>query len=147
MACLADVRDVAHAHLLAGETPCAAGRYLVSARTVSLLQIADLLRPHFPDYPLPRNELPKWLIWLVAPWVGLRRAFVAKNVAYPLTLDHTRSKQLGVSYRPLEQTLVEHFQQLIDDGLLPRRGAKPLSGGGRVRSPLSAATTTDESGW
>lgn len=122
MTCLVDVRDVAHAHVLAAQSPSAAGRYILCAETVSLLQMAHWLRPHFPDYPLPRNEVPKWLTWLVAPWIGLRREFVAKNVALPLALDHTRSKVLGVTYRPLEQTLVDHFQQLIDDGLLkPRR--------------------------
>ena len=127
MACLADVRDVAHAHILAGDTPLAAGRYIIHAGSLSLLQIANVLRSHFPGYPLPRTELPKWLTWLIAPLVGLRRQFVSKNVGYPLCLDNARSRALGVDYRPLEQTLVEHFAQLIEDGLLSRRDARRLS--------------------
>jgi nucleoside-diphosphate-sugar epimerase len=132
-ACLVDVRDVARAHVLAGETLSASGRYIINAACISLLQLAALLRPHFPDYPLPRRELPKWPLWLVAPLIGLRRGFVSKNAGYPLALDHRRSIQLGVSYRPLEETLVEHFQQLIDDGILPQRGRRALTPDARPR--------------
>jgi nucleoside-diphosphate-sugar epimerase len=126
-ACLVDVRDVARAHVLAGETASASGRYIINGACISLLQLATLLRPHFAAYPLPRRELPKWPLWLVAPLIGLRRAFVSRNAGYPLALDHSRSIQLGVSYRSLEETLVEHFQQLIDDGILPQRGRRRLT--------------------
>jgi nucleoside-diphosphate-sugar epimerase len=129
VASLVDVRDVARAHVLAGDTPSASGRYVVNATCSSLLQMAALLRPHFGHYPLPRRELPKWLLWLVAPLIGLSRSFVAKNADYPLAFDHGRSLELGVTYRPLGETLVEHFQQLIDDGILPQRSPRRLLAG------------------
>ena len=86
-------------------------------------------RKPFAHYPLPRRELPTWLVWSIAPLVGLRRAFVARNAGYPLALDHRRSIQLGVSYRPLAQTVVEHFQQLVGDGILPQRSPNRLVAG------------------
>lgn len=119
-----DVRDVAHAHVLAGDTPAANGRHIIAAREMSLLDMARTLATRYPRYPLPRMELPKAAAWLFGPLTAdITRKFVSTNVGWPLRLDNTRSRrELGLTYRPVEQTLTEHFQQLIDDGLLPRRG-------------------------
>lgn len=117
-----DVRDVAQAHILAGFNPASEGRHIVCAGERSLLQLAGALRPKFPQYPLPRKEVPTFLVWLIAPLARLERGFVAKNVGLPLRFDNRRSREkLGLSYRPIDQTVVEHFQQMIDDGLLRRR--------------------------
>jgi hypothetical protein len=48
------------------------------------------------------------------------REFISKNVGLPLKFDNRRSLELGVKYRPVEQTVIEHFRQLVDDGLLKR---------------------------
>lgn len=118
-----DVRDVANAHILAGFNPHAQGRFIVNAGTSSLLQMAQILRQKFPKYPLPKTELPKWLVKLVAPFVaGVSREFISKNVGYSISFDNTRSKEiLGLSYRDLNATLCEHFDQMIKDGLLKSR--------------------------
>lgn len=118
-----DVRDVANAHILAGFKPEAEGRYIVNAATSSLLQMAQILRQKFPSYPLPKKELPKWLVKLVAPIVaGVSREFIDKNVGYSIAFDNTRSKEvLGLTYRDLNDTLWEHFEQMIKDGLLKAR--------------------------
>lgn len=118
-----DVREVAKAHVLAGFSPKAEGRYILSAHTASLLQMATILRTRFPKYPFPTKELPKFLVKLVAPIAaGVSRAFIQKNVGYRLSFDNSRSIELlGVKYRPLIETLCDHFAQMIDDGLLKRR--------------------------
>ncbi|HEX5486355.1 MAG TPA: aldehyde reductase [Limnobacter sp.] len=118
-----DVRDVANAHILAGFNPHAQGRFIVNAGTSSLLQMAQILRQKFPKYPLPKTELPKWLVKLVAPLVaGVSREFISKNVGYSISFDNARSKEiLGLSYRDLNATLWEHFDQMIKDGLLKSR--------------------------
>ena len=120
---LVDVRDVARAHILAGFTPEAQGRYIVCEGTYSLMDMATKLKKQFPKYPLPKMQLPKAIIWLVAPIVaGVTRKFVSQNVGYSIFFDNTRSRQtLGVQYRPIEDTLTQHFQQMIDDGLLKKR--------------------------
>lgn len=120
---IVDVREVATAHILAGLNSSAEGRFILSAHTASLLQMAIILRTRFPQYPLPTKQLPKFLVKLVAPIAaGVSREFVQKNVGYALRFDNSRSKDLlGVRYRPLTETLCDHFQQMIDDGLLKRR--------------------------
>ncbi|PPE73523.1 diaminohydroxyphosphoribosylaminopyrimidine deaminase [Solimonas fluminis] len=117
-----DVRDVAQAHILAGYNPAAEGRHIVCAGERSLLQLGTVLRGKFPQYPFPRKETPTFLVWLVAPLARLQRSFVRQNVGLPLRIDNRRSREkLGLSYRPIDQTVVEHFQQMIDDGLMRRR--------------------------
>ncbi len=120
---LVDVRDVARAHIRAGLTPAAQGRYIVSEGTYSLMDMAEKLKTHFPKYPLPKLQLPKLVIWLVAPIAaGISRKFIKRNVGYSIFFDNSRSRQtLGVEYRPIEATLQQHFQQMIDDGLLKKR--------------------------
>jgi len=113
-----DVRDVATAHFLAGFTPTAAGRHIVSGHNTSFMQMAATLRPRFGDqFPLPRKEVPKWLIWLFGPMINktLTRKYVARNIGHPWRADNSKSRQsLGVTYRPLEETMNETFQQLAD---------------------------------
>ena len=119
-----DVREVARAHLLAAFTPDAHGRYILSARELTMLQIGRILRRHFGwSYPFPLMQAPKFVVWAVGPLMGpVTREFVARNVNHPLRIDNARSrKELGVQYRPVEETFVEHFQQVIDDGLLKKR--------------------------
>jgi nucleoside-diphosphate-sugar epimerase len=121
---LVDVRDTAQAHIRAGFTPEAHGRYIATAETRSLLQIGTILRRSFgARLSFPRFEAPKPLVKLLAPTAGLTREFVEQNVGYPLAFDNSRTRrELAVDFRPVEQSIVEHFQQMIDDGLV--RGAK-----------------------
>lgn len=116
-----DVRDVAAAHIRAALLPQAKHRYIVVADSLRLLEIARLLRPD--DYGLenrlPYFEVPKPLIWLLAPFVGMQRSFVARNVNFPLYFNNHRSRQeLGLTYMPVETTLNDHCCQIISDGLL-----------------------------
>jgi nucleoside-diphosphate-sugar epimerase len=119
---VADVRDVADAHLRAGFTPEASGRYIVNADVLTLLQIGKVLRRRFGEfYAFPRTPVPKFVVRTVAPVLGYTRKFIDRNVGYPLKFDNTRSKtELGLSYRPLEDTVAEHFQQMLDDGVVKR---------------------------
>ncbi|WP_348762557.1 NAD-dependent epimerase/dehydratase family protein [uncultured Salinisphaera sp.] len=112
-----DVRDVAEAHRRAGLQDDVSGRHICSNRTVSLLEIGQILRAEFgARYPFPTRTLPKPLIWLVGPFSGLPRAFVSRNVGYPLAFDNRRIRQtLGMTFRPVEQTLCDHFRQMQAD--------------------------------
>lgn len=115
-----DVRDVARAHIAAGFTPEAKGRYLTNSESLSMLQISKALRGAFgyrPSFPL--IEAPKSAVKLVAPLAGQTRQFIQKNVGYPLRFDNSRTvRELGVTFRPARESVVEHFQQMIDDGLV-----------------------------
>ena len=115
-----DVRDVARAHIAAGFAPEAHGRYITSSETMSMLDISHALREKFgwrPSFPL--IEAPKAAIWAAAPVAGLTRKFVKLNVGYPLRFDNSRAvKELGITFRPGAESVVEHFQQMIDDGMV-----------------------------
>lgn len=114
-----DVRDVALAHVRAAFRAEASGRYLLVNTSISFLDMANRLRELFPDYPLPRKEVPRWLFWLIAPLAGFTRRYVARNVGIDLNFDNRRSREeLGIEYRDLTQTLVEQCQQAIDRGLV-----------------------------
>ena len=88
----------------------------------TLLDLAKMLRKHFGDnYPFARRQVPKFLFWLIAPMQGYTRKFVSKNIGIRIKIDNSYSKKdLGMSYIPIEQTVKEHFQQILDDGLLKK---------------------------
>lgn len=117
-----DVRDVARAHIEAAFRPDAEGRHIISNGEPSLLEVAEILKGHFgKKYRFPIFELPKkmvkWFGKIIDPTATSK--FVQQNVGHPLRFDNSRSKErLEIQYHPLEQTFVEHFQQLVDDGLI-----------------------------
>ncbi|MGH3459175.1 SDR family oxidoreductase [Aeromicrobium sp.] len=118
-----DVRDVALAHIKAGFTPAAAGRHICVNRSMTFMDVGRVLRRQFGGrYLFPRLEAPKAMIWLAAPIGGVTRKYVATNVGYPLRFDTSKSRtELGMEFRPTETTIVEHFEQLIDDGIVRDR--------------------------
>ncbi|MDX2469275.1 MAG: NAD-dependent epimerase/dehydratase family protein [SAR324 cluster bacterium] len=113
-----DVRDVAEAHYKAGFTASAKGRHLVSAKSITLLEMAKILDDHFGDaYPFPKKELPKFMVWLVGPFVGMPRKMVSRNIGYPWKVDNSKAKkELGIEFKQPEEYVVSFFQQLIDSG-------------------------------
>jgi len=115
-----DVRDLAEAHFRAAVTPSAKGRHITSGHNTAFPEMANVLRQHFGDaFPFPKKNLPKWLVWVVGPILdaGLTRKMVNLNVNYPWRADNSKSvRELGMTYRPLEESLVDFFQQMIDSG-------------------------------
>lgn len=111
-----DVRDVAHAHFLAAYTESAKGRYITSKESIKFLDLGDMLRENFgAKYPLPKKNLPKWVLWLMGPLGGMSRKEVSRNIGHPWIANNSKGKQeLGMTYRPLDIAINEMFQQLID---------------------------------
>lgn len=117
-----DVRDIAQAHINAGFTPEAKGRHILSGTHKTFLQLAQMLEPKYgKDYPLPKKELPKFLVWLIGPTQGIKRKMVSNNFGYLWLVDNSKSKkELGINYIPIEQTMKEFFQQMIDHGVFKK---------------------------
>ena len=108
-----DVRDVALAHVRAGEESSASGRYIVATEQASSLrEVANMVRPvHLHPLLLPRSDVPKVLVWLFGPMFGLPRVWVGKNAGLGYSVDNSRSKkELGIRYRPVEEAVREHYQ-------------------------------------
>lgn len=120
-----DVRDLAEAHLAAAFTPEARGRYVISGHDASFMALAEALVPRFGDkFALPRRTLPKWLVWLAAPFAdkALTRAMISRNVGYPWHGDNRKSvRELGMQYRSLEETMNDFFAQLVASGAVQAR--------------------------
>lgn len=115
-----DVRDLAEAHLKAAFLPEAEGRHIISAHNSDFLKMAQILHDHFgKDYPIPNKPMPKWLVWLIGPLVSrnLSRKYISRNVNVDWKADNSKSTEvLGMSYRPLETTMIDMFKFMIERG-------------------------------
>ena len=116
-----DVRDVAEAHVRAIFSSEVHGRYLIVSESKSLLEIGksiDIAHFWLPD-KLPKKQLPKWFIWLIAPFIGMDRVYVSKNVWFPIWFNTKRSREiLWIKYIPVKTTLHDHLDQLKRDNLI-----------------------------
>ncbi len=117
-----DVRDVADAHYNAAFTPQAHGRYIVSGHNTSFPAMAKVLYEKYGSkYLIPNRTLPKWFVWLVGPIVNrvMTRKAISKNVNFSWVGDNSKGiKQLGISYRPFQESLHELFQQMVNNGII-----------------------------
>ncbi|MCA9573075.1 MAG: NAD-dependent epimerase/dehydratase family protein, partial [Myxococcales bacterium] len=110
-----DVRDLAEAHLRAAFLPDAEGRHVLVGTNASFPQMADVIRARWPHLPLPKRVAPKWLLWLVGPFMGLQRAWVTCNVGHPWIADTTKSREaLGLTYRSLDETMNDFVAQAVE---------------------------------
>lgn len=122
---IVDVRDLATAHINAGFKEKVKGRNIISGHNSSFLAIAQTLHKSYGDkYKVPNKALPKWLLYIVGPMVNkaITRRFVKNNVNVSWKADNSKSKmELGVKYRPIEETLKDSFEVLIQNNLLAKR--------------------------
>lgn len=94
-----DVRDVAKAHLLAFESPLAAGqRYLTSAGTFAYQDICDIVRARFPAL---RHKVP-----IGKPGTGVGEKCYAVDAS-------KCSRELGMRFRGLEACVVDCVADLL----------------------------------
>lgn len=119
---LVDVRDVAEAHFQAGYNDNAQGRYITSAHNTHLLEMGKSLQAKYGnDYPLPKSALPKWLLMLVGPMLNkaFSRKFIKRNVNIEWKADNSKiKKELGVTFRPMKESMEDGFQVLIDERII-----------------------------
>jgi len=117
---MVDVRNVGEAHFNAGFNPKANGRYILSSESVDLLKIGEYLREKYGNkYPFPTRKAPKFLIWIMAPFLGIKRSFVSRNIGYAVFFNNKRSKKdLSINYTPVKTAVVDFFQQFIDEELV-----------------------------
>ena len=96
----------------------------ISGHNSDFFELATVLADRYgDDYPIPRRTLPKWLVWLVGPLMdkATSRRMIARNVDLPWRADNSKGvRELGLSYRPLAESMNDFFQQMIDSGYLAR---------------------------
>lgn len=122
-----DVRDTAHAHVAAMENKDAAGRYICVAETLSMDEAVKILREAgYGCYKLPKlklsgsigNSLVKILV--VAQPKGVR-TFIRLHVGRDIAFDTSKIREeLGMSFRPVRETIKDAVSDLISWGHVSR---------------------------
>ena len=119
---IVDVRDVAIAHYRAGFSNKANGRFITNGHNSSFLEIAKIVSEKYGEnYPVPKKEIPGWLLMLIGPFVNkaLNRKYLKNNLNIPWKADNSKSINiLGLTYRTLEETMDESFRVLIDNDMI-----------------------------
>jgi dihydroflavonol-4-reductase len=126
---LADVRDVARAHVLAMERPEAHGRYIVAAETRTVRQVVDLLRASGWDgrYRLPSLRLDGFvgsaLTRLAANFQSPgTRSYLKTHVGGTMRFDNSKVKrELGLEFRDVDQTILDTMEDLDRWGYLGKK--------------------------
>lgn len=110
-----DVRDVAVLHVAAMETPQASGRRLIAAsETLSLRQIAEILREAFPDRArkIPTRVLPAWLVRVAAMFDRNLASVTPDLDAVPQAESGYVTEMTGVSFRPAHDAVIDTARAL-----------------------------------
>ena len=117
---IVDVRDVAQAHINAGIKEKASGRHILVADAFGAVEIAKILKEKFQaKYKIPKGSLPNFILYLVGPFMNFSWKYLKRNLGIPYKFDNSYSKNdLNIVYRPINQTLTEHVEQLDRDGLI-----------------------------
>jgi len=117
---IVDVRDVARAHINAGIRENANGRHILVEDVKSTLEMASILKGKFHNkYKIPARKLPNFMLYLVGPFAGFKWKYLKRNLGISFKFNNNYSKEdLGIEYRPVSQTLIDHVEQLEKDGLI-----------------------------
>jgi dihydroflavonol-4-reductase len=115
-----DVRDVAHAHVLAMENEKAKGRYLCTSETLSMSEVVSILREAgYSNYKLPKmrmtgkvgNALVKILVSTRPKGV---RTFVRTHVGRSVQYNNTKIREeLGMTFHPVKESIREAVEDLL----------------------------------
>ncbi len=117
---MADVRDVARAHILAADTPGAHGRYLCGQDTVRMRDVVEWLveAGYGQGTKLPRRGIDSavgnWIVWLTSYFqpkgVG---SYLRTNVGRRPQYDTSKIRaELGMQFRPVRATVLETMDDL-----------------------------------
>lgn len=111
-----DVRDAATAHILAAFLPDAGYRFIIAPHPASFTEFASIIRKKYPGLPVPSRSIPTLFFLLAGPLMGYPARFILRNVGYNIRFDNSPAEQkLGIRFRPLEETLLDHVAQILRD--------------------------------
>jgi nucleoside-diphosphate-sugar epimerase len=115
-----DVRDIAHLHVLAGTKPEAHGRYVGVGGERRMLDVATDIEKAFPGaFALPKRAMPTPMLYMAGPFLGFTWKWIRRTVGQYISFNAQRSvDELGMAYRPMEETFTEHTEQLVRDSLV-----------------------------
>ena len=148
---VADVRDVAAAHIAALEKAEAAGnRYIVFSERLAFKEIAQILANEFKPqgYKITAKGMPKAAMW-AAKFVNSNAKMMYQMLGKQLNLSNEKMRgELGIEPRPPKDTLIELGYSVIEMGVVPKKPG--YLGHPSTRPPpekkpeVEAAAKTDE---
>lgn len=116
---MVDVEDVAAAHFNAAFMNSSEGRNIISNKTVKFIEMSQILRNKFGEnLPFPKKTIPKIMAVLLGPIFdkSFTRKSLWRNLSHPWNIDNSKSKlSLNIDYLPVEKSIEEAYQQLIDN--------------------------------
>ncbi|HEY2514195.1 MAG TPA: aldehyde reductase [Polyangiaceae bacterium] len=125
---LADVRDVAGAHVQAMTLPAAAGqRFILALEHVPMTEIARILAAHFGPrgFKIPTRRVPSWVIKL-AGMFDKTTALAVPELGKRQDVSSARARAvLGWQPRSVERMVVDMGESMIECGVFPVPGARP----------------------
>ena len=144
---IVDVRDVAAAHIAAMEKSEAAGnRYILSNRTLHFKEIAQIVANEFQSqgYKIPTKNLPKVVLWVGKFFdSGIKQIYPLLGKSAQLS-NERMVNELGVTPRPVEESIIETCYSLIEMGLA--RKTSGYLGHPSKRPPPAPTETANEQG-
>ena len=135
-----DARDVARAMLLALDRGRRGERYLAAGQHMTIADLFSLLQ-RLTGVPAPKRRVPAGVLYaiagvneLVARATG-RPALLSWASVRSLTTEADRSRydaskserELGLSFRPLQQTIGDEIAWFRSEGILPAVAGSPLT--------------------
>lgn len=113
-----DVRDVAWS-LAEGLERGVTGRFILSARTLWLREIAMILAAAYPERRIPTRELPNPVLYLAALFDSrLTFSYLKRNLGYQKEFSNDRVvRELDLPFRDVAQSLRDTCESLKNFGL------------------------------
>jgi len=105
-------KDLVLPSILVGSLGTASGTFL---------GMANAIRAKHPGAPLPKAELPKWLVWAVGPMMNkaLTRRFINRNIGHRWQADNSKvQKALGLTFSSSDDAVLEMYEQMKAAGAL-----------------------------
>jgi len=127
--CQVDVRDAAHAHILAMYISKPNEKFLVTGHNITykqmLEQLSSIIQRHLPLIPLPRASLT--LAGTIAERLSHRPLIdsgMTEILQYRWWYDDSKARvDLGIEYRPLEDTFRDAITWFAQKGIISQRFA------------------------
>jgi len=119
---IADVRDVARAHILAAENPQAKGRYIASScKNFWMVEMGGILKKSFPkECKAPSFVVPNLFAYIGAIFdKQLTWGFLSYYLGKVSHFDNSKiKKDLGMDFMDPEQSVIDTAQSMLDKHLV-----------------------------
>ncbi|MFV0428849.1 MAG: NAD-dependent epimerase/dehydratase family protein [Arachnia sp.] len=114
---IVDVRDVARMHVAALSKPVSVGkRYPANAKALTMVDIAKLLKRHYPGRRISSIAIPVWLVRLLTPVVPLF-AQIVDGLTRNLDIDASDAeRELEFRYIPADDSILASAEYLVAHG-------------------------------